>query len=148
MKVLSIWQPWASLIVHGHKIIETRGWPAPRSIIGQTIGIASTKNINKEQRRLVCEPEFLRQYSTTNLPALDDLPLGYLLGTVIVEACDPITSKMIEGLTDQERVFGWYSEGRFAWHLQEQKAFSTPLPVIGKQGLWDWEVVQFETPAG
>lgn len=26
MKVITIWQPWASLIVLGHKKIETRGW--------------------------------------------------------------------------------------------------------------------------
>jgi activating signal cointegrator 1 len=28
MKVLSLWQPWASLVAHGLKKIETRGWDA------------------------------------------------------------------------------------------------------------------------
>lgn len=27
MKALSLWQPWASLLVSGHKRVETRGWP-------------------------------------------------------------------------------------------------------------------------
>ena len=138
MKVLSIWQPWASLIAHGHKSIETRGWPAPRSIIGKTIGIASTKVINTEQRRLVREPDFARHYATTSLPDLDELPLGSLLGTVVMEACDPIDSKMIDGLTDQERAFGWYSEGRYAWRLADPRRLATPVAVIGKQGLRDW----------
>lgn len=27
MKCLSLWQPWASLLVHGRKRVETRSWP-------------------------------------------------------------------------------------------------------------------------
>ena len=27
MKAITLWQPWASLIVYGHKHIETRSWP-------------------------------------------------------------------------------------------------------------------------
>ncbi len=39
MKALTIWQPWASLIVAGAKPFEFRGWRAPRSLIGQRIVI-------------------------------------------------------------------------------------------------------------
>jgi hypothetical protein len=50
MKALSIWQPWASLIMSGHKKIETRSWPAPYPIRGQRIAIASTKTVRPERR--------------------------------------------------------------------------------------------------
>ena len=29
MKALTLWEPWASLIARGHKIVETRSWSAP-----------------------------------------------------------------------------------------------------------------------
>ncbi len=58
MKALSIWQPWASLIMSGHKKIETRSWPAPYSVRGQRIAIASTKTVRGEQRRAAVEDTF------------------------------------------------------------------------------------------
>lgn len=39
MKALTIWQPWASLIIGGAKPYEFRSWPAPRWIVGQRIVI-------------------------------------------------------------------------------------------------------------
>ena len=43
ISVISIWQPYASLAIHGHKMNETRGWKAPASLIGKRFGIAATK---------------------------------------------------------------------------------------------------------
>lgn len=37
MKALTIWQPWASLIISGAKPYEFRGWRIPESLIGQRI---------------------------------------------------------------------------------------------------------------
>lgn len=39
MKGLTIWQPWASLILAGAKPVEWRGWPAPAYLRGQRIAI-------------------------------------------------------------------------------------------------------------
>lgn len=39
MKALTIWQPWATLIVEGAKPYEFRGWLFPKSLIGQRIAI-------------------------------------------------------------------------------------------------------------
>ena len=36
---LTVWQPWASLIVAGVKPYEFRGWPAPRAYRGAEIAI-------------------------------------------------------------------------------------------------------------
>jgi hypothetical protein len=32
MKVLSVWQPYASLTIHGFKKVETRSYPAPTAL--------------------------------------------------------------------------------------------------------------------
>ena len=39
MRALTIRQPWASLIAHGVKHIETRTRPAPKAMIGQHFAI-------------------------------------------------------------------------------------------------------------
>lgn len=39
MKALTIWQPWASMIMAGVKPFEFRSWRPPRATIGQRIVI-------------------------------------------------------------------------------------------------------------
>jgi len=39
MRALTVRQPWAGLIALGYKRIETRSWPAPRTVIGRRIAI-------------------------------------------------------------------------------------------------------------
>lgn len=147
MKMISVWQPWASLIIYRHKFIETRGWPAPQSLIGQRIGIASTKVIRPEQRVTFLDPDFQRYYAATGGEDLDDLPHGFALGTALLYGCEPITDELIEDITDEEQAFGWFHPGRFAWRLRSPEPFKNPVPVRGMQGLWDWspdgEVVPF-----
>lgn len=138
MKALSIWQPWASLIITGKKKIETRSWPAPHSIIGQKIAIASTKTIRREQREAEADQAFIQHYAATSLPSFDKLPLGSVLGTVCVESCRMIDSDFLQTLSEQEEAFGWYGPGRYAWFLSEPELFETPIPARGRQGLWNW----------
>ncbi|RWB95653.1 MAG: ASCH domain-containing protein [Mesorhizobium sp.] len=138
MKVISIWQPWASLIVHGMKFFETRTWPAPRSIIGQTIGIAATKNIIGPQRDAYADPEFQFFYEQSGLPELDELPRGMLLGTVTLDSVEQVTQDFVEDVTREELAFGWYELGGYAWRLRHAKTLVNPIPVSGKQGIWDY----------
>jgi len=139
MKVMSIWQPWASLIVYRHKLIETRGWPAPKSLIGQRIAIASTKVVKPEQRVLFLDPDFQRYYRDTGLATLDELPHGCVLGTVLLHSCEPITQELVDDITEEEEMFGWYLPNRFAWRLRDPEVFVTPRPARGQQGIWDWD---------
>jgi len=138
MKVISIWQPWASLIVHGFKSIETRSWAAPKSLLKDTIGIAATKQIRPEQRIAAQDPEFVRFYQETGLPPLEELPHGAILGTAVLNSCDVITEDDMEDITEEEQAFGWYSPGRYAWRLRYPKAFAAPYVARGAQGVWEW----------
>ena len=138
MKCISIWQPWASLKIKGIKRIETRGWPAPASLIGQRMGIASTARLKLEQVKAFKEPNFARHYAETGLPAdLTELPFGKLLGTSRLVACEPHTQAFVNGLTPAEFYFGWYAEGRWAWIFEDDAELPEPVPVRGKQGLWE-----------
>lgn len=137
LKVISIWNPYASLLAHGHKLIETRGFPAPKSLIGTRIGIASTKTIKQEQRDAFKDPVFARYYFETNLPRqIEELPNGFLLGTVLLHSCDEITEEDIEDVTEEEQVYGWWKLGRYAWRCRDPQPLAQPVPVRGAQGIW------------
>jgi hypothetical protein len=138
MKVISIWQPFATLTVKGFKFFETRTWPAPASLIGQTIGIASTKNIKPEQRAWVEEDNFQRFYQETGLPPLEELPCGYLLGTVKLDSCDLMTDELLDDVTDEEKAYGFWELGNYGWRQTHPVCFEHPIPIQGKQGIYDF----------
>lgn len=138
MRVISIWQPFATLIVAGFKTIETRKQPAFSGMVGTRIGIAATKIIRPEQRLAVADPEFAAHYQATGLPPLDELPAGAVIGSVLLNSVDPIDDETIEDLTPAEFSFGWYSPGRFAWRLRDPVAFG-PYLACGQQGVWHWK---------
>ncbi len=136
MRVISLWQPFASLLVHGHKLIETRPFPAPSTIIKQRIGIASTKMIKPVQRAVFDDPAFAEHYAKTGLPEFDDLPHGCLVGTVYVNSSDIITEGDLEDVTEEEQLYGDWRVGRYAWRCEDHQALHKPIPVRGAQGIW------------
>lgn len=147
MKVLSLWQPYASLAIWGNKRIETRSWEAPDWIIGERLGIASTKQIKSEQRELFDHPDFQKHYQRTKLPTLDDLPHGYLLGVVRVESCKRMTPADMKRVSDRELFFGDWWPGRYAWRLRVIKVYGEPIPVKGGQKIWNYNE-SFEATGG
>lgn len=141
MKVISVWNPWATLLVHGFKFNETRGWAAPDSLIGQRIGIASTRIVKPEQRRAYADPVFQEAYAQTGLPPIDQLQNGYLLGTAFLHSCDLITEEDFGDITAEEKAFGWYEPGRWAWRMRYPFLLPEPVRVRGNQGIWKWDPI-------
>lgn len=90
------------------KFFETRSWAAPRSLIDQTLGVASTKQITPDRRVAYADPNFQRFYALSGLPPLDELPRGMLLGTVTLDSVERITEEFVEDITLEEQAFGWH----------------------------------------
>ena len=145
MKCISIWNPFALLIVKGFKVFETRTWPAPASIIGQRIGIASTKNILPAQRAHFEDETFQRYYELLQLPALESLPMGYLLGSVIVDSVELMTEEFLDEVSHEEQAYGWWNVGNYAWRLTGPEELPYPIPIRGGQGIYDWKGMNFGT---
>jgi hypothetical protein len=84
MKLLTIKQPWASLICLGIKDVENRTW-RQNSLIGEKILIMSSK---KEEDMSIVKQEWHTEYSrlVSNgiIPSLKELPKGVILGYVKV----------------------------------------------------------------
>lgn len=107
MKILSIKQPWAALIVAGVKDVENRTWPTRYR--GVVIVHASQRadDINDEQ--------FERRFRV-RIPA--ELPLGGIVGmTEIVDCVKDHPSK-------------WYAPGHYGFALANSRA----LPFVKWKG--------------
>lgn len=146
MKALTIWQPWASLIVAGAKPVEWRGWPAPRWIIGQRIAIHAgarparadeiadiLERIDDVETSLVGEiaRPLIERNHTKNWP------LSSVLGTARVGRPIPVLEWLKEyapGFLDSDRV----DHSKFAWPLTDIERFEPPVPARGAQGFWNW----------
>lgn len=151
MKVLTIWQPWASLIIAGAKPYEFRGWEAPKWIQGQRIGIhAGARPVRKaEIAELIARLNSDAAWSTgllreIALPLLErwhlspaSLPLSSILGTAVlgrpVSAFD-IVHEFGAQLNDSDRD----EHGNFAWPVSEIETFTPIAPAKGMQGFWNW----------
>lgn len=158
MKALTIWQPWASLIIAGAKPYEFRGWRAPRSLIGQRIVIhAAAKKIDQEE---LGELFLLRHCRNTdanhklawaetcliaekaqaifNQGLEGHLPMACGLGTAILGEPRPGTEIAEEfGVTrandsDRDEHANW------GWPMLDIEAWPEPIPMRGAQGFWNW----------
>lgn len=150
MKALSLWQPWASLVALGLKKVETRIWSTPyRGLIAihSTAGIPVAwlgasrfepefiTQLPVEWRNIVNEASSVR-VGMTQLCGV--LPRGVVLCTAnLVDVRE--TLQVVDGLSDQERAFGNYDEGRYAWFFDKIKRFPHPILAKGNRRIWNWE---------
>ena len=49
------------------------------------------------------------------------------------------------GITEKEIALGDWTPGRYAWELANVKPLPRPIPVKGKQGLWNFEIPKEDT---
>jgi hypothetical protein len=137
MKVLSIWNPYAILLVGGFKLNETRPFPCPQAIVGQRLYIASTKVITPAQRTLFADESFQSYYRETGLPdKLEDMKNGFLIGSVLIHSSDPYDEE-IDDPTEEEMLYGDYRPGRYVWRTRDPEMLDEPVPVRGQQGIWN-----------
>lgn len=126
MKVLTIRQPWATLIMQKDKRFEFRSWPTKYR--GELL-IHAGKCVDKEAA------ERLEKY----LPK--ELPLGKILGKVNVVDCIKCNQELKNKcLKENSDVYAKSTfEERYAWQLADVQVFEEPIEILGKLGLWNYE---------
>ncbi|MBP8292366.1 MAG: ASCH domain-containing protein [Caldilineaceae bacterium] len=162
MKAISLTQPWATLVAMGAKRIETRSWPT--SYRGPLMIHASKGLPGWVAGAVRSEPQFaavLGNLFDARGKVLGDLPRGHVIAACLLvsvkfiradeEGWDwtgPTGSRYSYPITDQERAFGDYTPGRYAWLLAHVQPI-VPVPARGALGLWEWiGNVQGETARG
>lgn len=132
MKAISLWQPWANLMVCGAKRIETRDY---KTNVRGWVLIHAAKRWGKDQA----------QWLEDNAPPcckvdMSLIPRGAIVGAVRIVDCQQISDAgQAAGLMAQcgarnERRYGNYLPGRFAWITNACARFKTPVEWKGKQG--------------
>ena len=131
MKCLSLTQPWATLVAIGAKKVETRSW---RTHYRGRIYIHAAKAFPKWAQYIAQET---RPFSGVLNRPNDELPLGCLIATAKLVDCVPTA---IVSVSEQERAFGDYSIGRWAWFLEDIESIQQPIPWRGQLGLFTVEI--------
>lgn len=161
--VCALWQPWATLCVASDpanegkpaKRHETRHW-APRARPPFALAIQATKTVTADTRAAFTNERFkdaLRRcgfYPGDPRPLLDGrmraslapVPLGAIIGVATVAAIYRTPGSVAEDrfpirelceLTADDRAFGDYTVGRFAWQLADAIQLPDPIPFTGRQ---------------
>jgi len=150
MRALTIWQPWASLIMIGAKPIEFRDWDYRTrypKVEGARIviqaGARPVKLAEVEDMLARCwSYGRLTPFGAAALPLLQRLQAAYKcrgvvelaagLGTAVLG-----TPRLIDGLFDKpdsDRLM----HHQWAWPLSDIEPFAAPVPARGAQGFWHW----------
>lgn len=158
MKALTIWQPWASLIVAGAKPYEFRGWRAPASMIGQRIVIhAATRKIDIDEVGHLFHLRFVRNCS-------DHFKLAWAETCLIAEKAQGIFNQALEGRLPMAAGIGTAIIGEprlgteiaeefgvprpndsdrdqhanWGWPMLDIEPWPEPIPMRGAQRFWNW----------
>lgn len=128
IKALSLWQPWASLVAYGVKRHETRHWS---TAYRGPIAIHAAKTMD-----LAGAPDLLCQHVFGQFWP-KELPTGVVVA--IGELTDVLqTERVADHITPADRAAGNFTRGRFAWRIERVRRLANPIPLVGRQGLFNW----------
>lgn len=127
MKVLTIKQPWATLIMQGDKRFEFRSWQTKYR--GDLL-IHAGKGIDKEAMKR------LAKY----LP--DEIPLGKILGKVTLVDCVKMCPEFKDMLLKENPDIYTKSsfQENYGWQVENVNAFDEPIEAKGHLSLWEYEL--------
>ena len=139
MKVLSLIEPWATLIKDKKKFIETRSFKT--SYRGELYIHASATRINKD---------VLKRKELMDIVEDSTFLFGYIICKCKLVDCIYMTEEYIENIKNnnyQEYVCGEYKVGRYAWILEDITPLEHPIRARGQLNIWNYytevEVMNF-----
>lgn len=125
MKVITLKQPWASLVANGYKKYEFRSWKL--NYRGDIL-IHAGKAIDKDA---------MEQVKNLNL----EYPNSKILAIVHIDDCiklDETINKQI--CSENYQVYGNKNRTGYAWKLSNIRKIENTDIVSGKQGIWNYDL--------
>ena len=125
MKALTIKQPWAALIVDGHKKYEFRSWKTKyRGKILIHAGMS-------------LEKDMVSRFKDYNL----EYVMGAIIGEATLEDCILVDKDFNEELRKLDPiVYGRSNHTEtYAWKLTNIIKYDKPIEIKGKLGLWNYK---------
>lgn len=129
MKVLSLTEPYATLIKIGKKKIETRSWKT--NYRGELYIHASSTAISKQDRN---------NSELMSLVNSDQMNYGNIICRCELVDCIEMTDEFIEKVKQNEieYITGLYENGRYAWILEDITILDKPIRAKGHLGIWNY----------
>ena len=127
MKVLTIKQPWATLIMQGDKRFEFRSW---RTKYRGELLIHAGKTIDKDAIKR------LSKY----LP--EEIPTGKILGKVKLVDCIKMSPEFKELLLKENKDIYTKSsfQENYGWQVTDVEVFDKPIEAKGQLSLWEYQL--------
>jgi len=163
MRVISLHQPWATLMALGFKTIETRGYGT--KCRGQ-LAIHAAKTIPAYAVDAIRNNRTIREILLRAYPPEDghavlgfpkkSLPLGKILCVVSLDGCvemkvNSIGQGQLCNWDEMKRYaspsaqltiewdLGNWADGRYAWITSNLRHLKNPIEASGKQGFWNYD---------
>ena len=131
MKVISLLEPWGSLIKEKVKYIETRSWQTKYR--GELYIHASKRKLTKNNWNAYKEQLSLLKNT--------DFKYGYIIAKCTLVDCRVMTDELINEVkkNHNEYISGNYEVGRYAWILKNIEALKKPIATKGQLGIWEYK---------
>ena len=130
MKVLSIQEPYATLLMKKIKHIETRSWKT--NYRGEIYIHVSGKTLEKQAKQNKEIQNLIRNIS---------MNYGYIICKGNLVDCIYMDKEYIEKIKKdkKEYLLGDYQEGRYAWIIKDIKEIK-PIKAKGQLGIWNYKI--------
>lgn len=130
MKVLSLREPYASLIKEQIKLIETRSWKT--NYRGELYIHTSKSKVNLKDLRVKNAFDLLKD---------KNLKYGYIILKCQLVNCVYMDEEFINKIkqNQNEYICGDYQIGRYAWVLNDIQVLDEPIPAKGQLNIWNYE---------
>ena len=124
MKVITLKQPWATLVAEGLKKYEFRSWKY--NYRGEIL-IHAGAGIDREA---------IKRYEHLNF----EFPAKRIIAKVVIEDCIKLTPKISKEINmTNPLVYGEKIRDGYAWKLANVEKIYLDKIVPGKQGIWNYE---------
>lgn len=147
MKVLTIRQPYASLVVMGLKTLETR--PLLTNYRGPVLIHAAASKYSHIEAAGIIQKHDVKHILTPWMNKIQALPVGCIIGSVDLSDClgiqvakDTLKNAWFNkgdiSMRDaeQELAFGDYINNKYAYVLKNPRNFINHIPAKGQLGFW------------
>lgn len=128
-KAVSLWQPYASLMARGAKTVITYHWPTD---FRGGVAIHAAKTLD-----LASAPDALC-YAALGVAWRESLPRSAMVAVGELVDVQPAEA-VAERLSRADRASAVVAPGRFAWIFENVRALRRPIPMAGRQGLFNWK---------
>lgn len=125
MKVISVKQPWASLIVYGYKKYEFRSW---QTHYRGDLLIHASKTFDKAVK------DKFDEYNIS-------FETGKIIGKVKLEDCVSLNKEFEDKLIKENPIVYGQNQGRsgYAWKITNPELIE-PITIGGRLNLWNYDM--------